>query len=137
MGLFYDTVHAVNRRDYSEEQLDAWADGNPDPEAWNRSLTEHYSLVAVMNETIVGFGDIDDTGYLDRLFVHKDYQRCGIGTMLCEKLEKKALGWIVTQASLTARPFFEKRGYRVVKEQHAERKGVFLKNYVMQKDSAT
>jgi len=32
-GLFYDTVHTVNARDYTLEQLDAWATGHPDLEA--------------------------------------------------------------------------------------------------------
>ena len=36
--LFYQTVHTVNAADYTEEQLDAWADGKADPEVWNRSL---------------------------------------------------------------------------------------------------
>ncbi len=39
---------------------------------------------------------------------------------------------IITHASVTAKPFFEKRGYRVVKEQFVERKSVFLKNYIME-----
>lgn len=59
-ALFYDTVHAVNAADYSPEQLDAWADGAPDRDRWNRSLLAHHSLVAVEGEgLIVGFGDID------------------------------------------------------------------------------
>lgn len=72
--LFYNTVHTVNAKDYTKEQLDVWATGQVDLEKWNQSLQEHYSIVAIENEVIVGFGDIDKTGYLDRLFVHADYQ---------------------------------------------------------------
>ena len=72
--LFYNTVHTVNAADYNNEQLNAWATGHVDLEAWNKSLLEHYSIVAVDNGIIVGFGDIDQTGYLDRLYVHADYQ---------------------------------------------------------------
>ena len=103
-------------------------------EKWNQSLQEHFSIVAVDNETIVGFGDIDDTGYLDRLFVHAKYQRKGIATAICEQLEQAVPGKIITHASITARPFFEKRGYRVFKEQQVERQGVFLTNFVMIKE---
>lgn len=60
--LFYDTVHTVNAADYTEEQLDAWADGQVDLEKWNASFLEHDTLVAVEGETIVGFGDMDSTG---------------------------------------------------------------------------
>ena len=79
-GLFYNTVHTVNARDYTEEQLNVWATGEVDLEKWNQSLQEHFSVVAVDNGTVVGFGDIDHTGYLDRLFVHADYQGKGVGT---------------------------------------------------------
>lgn len=54
-GLFYDTVHTVNARDYTPPQLDAWADGHADLAAWDRSLSEHHSLVAVLDGVIVGF----------------------------------------------------------------------------------
>ena len=132
--LFYNTVHSVNARDYTVEQLNVWATGEVDLQKWNASLMEHYSLVAVENGAIVGFGDIDKTGYLDRLYVHKDYQRQGIATAICDKLENAVdCSRIVTHASITAKPFFEKRGYRTLQEQQVERKGVLLTNYIMEK----
>lgn len=133
--LFYNTVHTVNAADYSDEQLDAWAGGNIDMEKWNKSLKSHYSLVAEENGLIAGFGDIDETGYLDRLYVHKDYQGRGIGTAICARLESRARGKITTHASVTAKPFFMQRGYRVIREQHVERRGILLTNFVMEKDS--
>lgn len=131
--LFYDTVHTVNRKDYTPAQLDVWADGTPDLERWNRSLQEHFSLVALEGKQIIGFGDMDSTGYLDRLYVHKDYQGKGVATALCDRLEQAVDGTIVTHASITARPFFEGRGYVVVKAQQVERKGILLRNFVMEK----
>lgn len=132
--LFYDTVHTVNARDYSEEQLEAWAPGERNLAAWNESFSGHYALVAVEENEIAGFGDIDKTGYLDRLYVHKDYQGKGIAAAICDSLEGAFKGQTVTtHASVTARPFFEKRGYRVVREQQVERRGVVLTNYVMKK----
>ncbi len=130
--LFYDTVHTVNARDYTKVQLNAWAGPKPDLEKWNRSLLSHYSLVAVKDGRIVGFGDIDDSGYLDRLFVHKDYQKMGVASALCDRLEAHVSGPITTHASITARPFFEARGYRVIREQQVERAGTRLTNFVME-----
>lgn len=134
-ALFYDTVHAVNAADYAPEQLDAWADGAPDLDRWNGSLLAHHSLVAVEGrDLIVGFGDIDATGYLDRLYVHKDRQGLGIATALCDRLERAVDAPVLTtHASITARPFFEGRGYRVLREQRVERHGVRMTNYVMEK----
>lgn len=108
--------------------------GNVDLEKWNRSFQEHYSIVAVDGEIIVGFGDVDQTGYLDRLYVHADHQGKGVAAAICNKLEQAVQGKVVTHASITARPFFEKRGYRIVREQQVERKGIFLTNYVMEKE---
>lgn len=131
--LFYNTVHTVNAKDYTEEQLNAWATGQVDLEQWDRSLQEHNTLVAVENGTIVGFGDMDKTGYLDRLFVHREHQGEGIATAICDQLEQAVTGTVTTHASITAKPFFEKRGYQVVKEQQVERKGILLTNFVMEK----
>lgn len=131
--LFYQTVHTVNAQDYSPPQLDAWADGHPDLAAWDRSLSRHHTLVAVLDGRIVGFADMADNGYLDRLYVHKDYQGQGIASALCDALEQAVSGPYETHASLTARPFFARRGYQVVKEQQVERKGVLLTNFVMRK----
>lgn len=132
--LFYNTVHTVNAKDYTKEQLDAWATGQVDLKKWNQSLQEHYSIVAVEAGIITGFGDIDKTGYLDRLYVHAGYQRKGIATAICNRLEAAVQENIVTHASITARPFFQKRGYKVVKEQQVERQGILLTNYVMIKE---
>lgn len=132
--LFYHTVHEVNARDYTDRQLNAWADGNVDLARWDESLAGHFAMVALDGERITGFGDIDQTGYLDRLYVHKDYQNQGIATAICDKLEQAFdVEKIITHASITARPFFESRGYQVVRKQQVERKGIFLVNYVMEK----
>ena len=132
--LFYDTVHTVNAVDYTPEQLAAWAPELPDMEQWNRSFLEHTTFVAETEGVIAGFGDIDGTGYLDRLYVHRDYQKKGIGRALCDALERSAgeAERIVTHASLTAKPFFLRRGYLVKKEQQVEKNGILLTNFVME-----
>ncbi|MCI9597262.1 MAG: GNAT family N-acetyltransferase [Firmicutes bacterium] len=132
--LFYQTVHSINAKDYTDEQLNAWATGNVDMEGWNRSLSENFSLVAMKDGIIIGFGDIDRTGYLDRLYVHKDYQNQGIATAICDKLEYAFQARkITTHASITAKPFFLHRGYTIIKKQQVIRSNVPLTNYVMEK----
>lgn len=132
--LFFQTVHSVNAKDYTKEQLDVWATGTVDLKEWDKSFTEHYTVVAIDNNIIVGFGDIDKTGYLDRLYVHADYQGKGVATAICNRLEQAVQGKITTHASITAKPFFEKRGYKVVKEQQVERQGIYLINFCMEKN---
>ncbi|HIR50999.1 MAG TPA: GNAT family N-acetyltransferase [Candidatus Avoscillospira avicola] len=132
--LFYETVHTVNARDYSPQQLDAWADGKLDLQAFNASLLAHFALVAEEAGEIVGFGDMDKTGYLDRLYVHHLHQGRGVASALCDALEAHfAVPRYETHASITARPFFSQRGYQVIREQQVLRKGVLLTNFVMVK----
>ena len=57
--LFFQTVHSVNAKDYTKEQLDVWATGNVDLNRWDMSFKEHYTIIATDNSEIVGFGDID------------------------------------------------------------------------------
>ena len=133
--LFYHTVHTVNARDYSREELDAWATGEVDLEAWDESFRAHHTVVAEMNGIIIGFGDMDEAGYLDRLYVHKDHQRQGVAAAICDALEQNAkAAEFTTHSSITARPFFEKRGYTVIREQQVERRRVLLTNFVMHKN---
>lgn len=135
--LFYDTIHAINAKDYTQAQLDAWATGSVDLSAWDNSFLKHNTLIAEINGIIAGFGDMDDSGYLDRLFVHKDYQGRGIASAIVKALELAALKQNIfnftTHASITARPFFEKQGYQILRENTVIRKGVLLNNFIMSK----
>lgn len=138
--LFYETVHKINAADYSEEQLDAWAPLEEQAEkalVWQESLKQNVTYIAEMDGRIVGFSDMTEAGYLNRLYVHKNHQRQGIASRLVDKIEQEAkkrqLPEIYTEASLTAKPFFEKRGYLVIQKQTVERHGLSLVNYRMLK----
>lgn len=135
--LFYNTVHAVNSKDYTKEQLDVWATGNINLSEWNCSFLEHTTLIAMCDNIIVGFADMSKDGYLDRLYVHKDYQGKGIATVLINELERRAeeehMVCFETYASITARPFFEKLGYTVQAENIVVRGGISLTNFRMTK----
>lgn len=137
--LFFHTVHAVNAKDYTKVQLDAWATGRVDLAAWNDSFLKHMTLVAEEGGAIVGFGDMDDIGYLDRLYVHKDHQRNGIASAIVTALEQKAamknVNCFSVFASITAKPFFEQRGYLTVRENKVVRSSVELINFLMIKNA--
>jgi len=136
--LFYNTVHTMNSADYTESQLDVWAPKEMDLQTWNKRLLKNsYVVVAEMSNTIVGIGTADNTGYFDLLYVHKDYQRMGVATLIADDIEKyflkHGIQTTTTDASITAKPFFEKRGYIIEKEQRVECRGQFLINYKMRK----
>lgn len=137
--LFFNTVHTVNAKDYSKDQLDAWATGYVDTSVWNKSFLEHDTVVAEINGIITGFGDMDDTGYLDMLYVHMDYQNRGVATAIVRELEQQArscnVSHFTTYTSITAKPFFEGLGYHVVRKHTAVRRNIKLTNYIMEKNT--
>ncbi|MEH2213815.1 GNAT family N-acetyltransferase [Nostoc sp.] len=137
MKLFYDTIHEVNIHDYTQEQVAAWAPANMDIEVWIKSLGSKFTYVAEEQDQIIGFGELEANGHIDRFYCHKDFQRKGVGKKILEQIQLKAnsLGVekLFTEASITAKPFFESQGFIVIKKQEVERRGQKLINFVMEK----
>lgn len=135
--LFYDTVHFINEKDYTKEQLNAWAPTNPNLAEWRQSLSRNYSFVAIDQKSgkIIGFCDMDKNGYLNRGYVHKDFQRKGVGIALLEVREQiaAALGihQLFSDVSITAKSFYEHSGYVVEEKQIKELNGLSFINYRM------
>ena len=137
LSLFSETVAEVNKQDYSASQIEAWSSSAKDKERWLAKIDEQYFLVTEEGGTITGFASITEKGYLDTMFVHKNHQRKGIAKALITALidygRKKQVPEITTEGSITARPFFEKYGFSVVKKQKVNRKGVEIINFRMVK----
>jgi len=133
--LFHDTIHAINAQDYSREQLEAWAPASVDVDSWHKQLSSSLTYVAEDNGAIVGFGNLTSDGWVDMLYIHKDHQREGIGTAILSKLIEDAgplkFTALRTEASTTARPFFEARGFQLEKEQEKTYSGTLFRNSVM------
>lgn len=137
MSLFYDTVHEVNIRDYTQEQVNAWASANMDIEVWIRGLSSKFTYVAEESNKVIGFGELESNGHIDHFYCHKDFQRKGVGTQILEQIESKArflsIKTLFTEASITAKPFFESKGFIVVRKQEVERRGQKFINFLMEK----
>ena len=137
LKLFYDTVHSVNAVDYNQAQLDAWAPKNRDLIKWDNRLSSNYSVVVEKDGVIIGFGSADNAGYFDLLYIHKDYQGIGVATLIANDIERyifrTGFQTITTAASITAKSFFEKRGYLVQEKQNVEVRGQLFVNFKMKK----
>ena len=135
--LFYNTVHNVNQRDYTPEQRNAWAPAQYDENAWAMRLLESEPFVALDNDTIVGFADVQNDGYIDFFFCHQAYQGKGVGKALMQHILKTGKRFGVKRfyanVSLTAKPFFEHYGFTVVRQQQKDVRGVVLTNFLMEK----
>ncbi len=135
--LYENTILSINSRDYNREQISAWVSTSENTDSLQKKILEDYFIVAIANDgTITGFASLNEkSGYLDVLYVHKDYQEMGIATMLVHDLLKIAndlqIKEITTDASITARPFFEKRGFRLTTVQKVVVRRVEMTNFKM------
>lgn len=138
-SLYRNTVLTINRRDYSQEEVEDWASCGDDLSKIGEMIKTHYFIVAVDQlSQIVGFSSITPQGYLHSMFVHKDFQGKGVATILLKEIERYAVSVgitrITSEVSITARPFFEKRGYVVEVEQKRRANQLCLTNYWMAKE---
>lgn len=137
--LYRNTVLEVNKRDYSQAEVEDWASCGDDLSKIENMIQTHYFIVAVNPQSqIVGFSSITPQGYLHSMFVHKDFQGVSIATQLLEEIERYAadnqISRITSEVSLTARPFFERKGYVVEVEQKRKANKLALTNFWMAKD---
>lgn len=135
--LFYNTVHVINAQDYSEDQIEAWAPINQDLHLLNERLSETYCLVLIKDNIIVAYGNITNDGLIDHLYVHHLYQGQGHGKILLESLENHLANsnCYNTYASITSVSFFKNNGYKIVKENKVNIRGIELVNFYMRKEA--
>ncbi|MDR3227488.1 MAG: GNAT family N-acetyltransferase [Prevotellaceae bacterium] len=135
--LFVDTVSSICKSDYNAEQIIVWVSSIKDTERWHSILTQQYVLIAEDKQRIVGFGSLDKGNCIDMLYVHKNYQNQGIAYQLYEEIEKEAKRQkqtlLTSNVSLTAKSFFEKRGFNTIVQQTVIKQGIELINFKMVK----
>ena len=117
--LFYDTITTVNTKDYNPEQIAIWSAGWENVAGWQQRVEEQHFFVAERAGQILGFSSITDAGYVNFMFVHKNFQGQGIASQLLEAVEEVAnqleLKEIWAEVSITARPFFASKGFIITK----------------------
>jgi putative acetyltransferase len=137
LELFHDVVHTIGAKYYNSEQVQAWAPSNIDKEKWLNSLTAHITYVAEDQGKMIGFGDMSLTGYIDRLYVHKNYQGKGVALALVKKLEEEArklgLEELTTEASVMAMPIAKRWGFEVIQKNTKAHRGQEFITYLMRK----
>ena len=151
--LFRETVQRINCQDYSPEQIAAWAPNDVNLARW-QTLAERYTIVAEAEAAsspsggsnsfskpqLLGFADLEPDGHLDRFFVQADHQCQGVGTAILENLvaaaQRLGISRLFAEVSLTARPFFERNGFVVLKQQQVAVRDVLFTNFAMERQLA-
>src|SRR4029077_563741 len=137
LALFRHTIRRVNSRDYSPAQIAAWASDDIDTVSWFGRFTGRYVPVAEEARHPVGFAELEPNGHIDRVYVSADHQQRGIGRQLLAAVVAEArrfgLARLFTEASITARPFFEAQGFTVLSPQVVRSRGAEFVNYRMER----
>lgn len=137
IGLFRDSIRRVAIADYTLAQILAWAPDDIDRERFASRRLNRNTWVAEIEGVLAGFTDLEPDGHVDLLYVSADHQRLGVAQALYEQVENRAralsLSRLFTEASKTARPFFERQGFVVTVEQSVPVNGESLTNYRMEK----
>lgn len=136
--LFRNTVLNVNIRDYTEEEVNDWASCMKDENVVKELLDANCFIAAIDgNSKIIGFSSMNEEGYMHSMFVHKDWQGRGVATQLLSEVENKAREYgvsvITSDVSLTARTFFERNGYEVIRIQRQRANRLEMANFLMKK----
>jgi putative acetyltransferase len=134
LELFKSTIEKTCAKDYNKVQVSVWISSIEDKNRWKTKIEQQYFIVIKKQQTIVGFGSLEND-YIDFLYVHKDFLRKGIASLIYQylKTESKRLGFksLSTHASKTAVTFFESKGFKIIKEKKINRKGVEITNFEM------
>jgi putative acetyltransferase len=135
ISIFLAAIRETASRDYTPAQIDAWAQADRD--GWAVRRLSRPTWVAVIDESAVGFTDLEPDGHLDMMFVRPAHQCVGVATALFNTVEAAArsqgLPRIFTEASITARPFFERQGLSVVSAELVGERGPQMRIYRMEK----
>lgn len=80
--LYHASVHAIDPSIYTEKQQEAWAPTPPNYDAWHERLKITQPFLALVENKIVGFIELENDGHIDCAYTHPHYQKCGVMTHL-------------------------------------------------------
>ncbi|WP_019144692.1 GNAT family N-acetyltransferase [Aeromicrobium massiliense] len=135
LEIFSRAITTTARSAYSAEQTAAWLGEPPSLPDWDRARASVRTFVAELGGRVVGFTDLDDQGYVDRLFVHPDTGRRGVASALVSRVvhegRRRGLSVLTTHASLVAEPVLSRHGFEVVARETVHRGDVALDRFEM------
>lgn len=134
-NLCIETIANTCHKDYNPLQIKAWILSVQNPNKWKQAIQNEHFLVAEKNHLIVGFTSLRNGNYINFMYVHQDYLQQRIASLLYHNIltvaMKQSTHQLSADVSITARPFFEAKGFRVMKENINLINNVEIINYHM------
>lgn len=140
-AIFVQAVDELAAEDYDEAQRAAWIETAEDGAAFAGRLADMLTLIVVENGAPIGFASLKDKRVIEMLYVHPLRARQGVATTLVDAMEKLAAAAgtakISVEASDTALPLFDARGYQPERRQSLAMGDTWISNTVMSKALGT
>lgn len=137
--LYRRSVEAIGPRDYSPEQVAAWASLTPSADRLRVLAADgRATLVAVdPADRPLAFGDVEPDGHIHFLYCAPEAAGSGAAAALVSQLEKQARAInaprLYAEASEAARRFFLKQGFAVLGRRDFMVVDVPIHNYAVEK----
>src|SRR5262245_12192322 len=110
--VFHSAVHDVASRDYTAEQIEAWAPASFDRDQWAERMRALAPFVVEDAGAIVAYADLQPSGYIDHFFVSGSVARRGVGALLMNHILNSArarqIPVLTADVSRTALRFFQR-----------------------------
>lgn len=136
-GVYRDAVRTLGPAGYGDEQVRVWARYPDDLEGFRRDLGRGLTVCSVVDDVPVAFGRLDPVDHVALLYCGPAYAGRGHATAIVGRLEERArasgVGTLRVEASVVARSFFERHGFRLVGVEHPVRDGVEFTRFRMEK----
>ncbi len=130
-----DAIEELAVDDYDDNQRLAWSDTLEADFA--QRVSGALTLVATIESAPVGFASLVDNKTIDLLYVDPRVTRQGVATVLCDALEKlsraRGMKELTVDASDTAKPLFDARGYVAIRRNTVPLGDEWLASTTMQK----
>jgi len=136
--IYHDAIYQLAANDYTQEQLDAWA--NPpldieDPKHKHRCEAKQ-PFVNVRDGRVVGFMELDPNGHIDCVYVDPAYARMGVVSEIMQEVKKEAkklnIEKLYAEVSKTARSFFEHHDFVWIRDDVVNTRGVLFDRFIME-----
>jgi putative acetyltransferase len=136
-AVFESAIHEVAIRGYTPLQVDTWAPQEYDAVAWATRVQGLQPFVALLEDRIAGYADVQANGYVDQFYVAARAGGQGVGGALMRRILARAgelgLAELSSHVSLTAQPFFAHFGFIVTEHRVVNVRGVEMRNAAMKK----
>jgi putative acetyltransferase len=134
--IFRAGVEELASEDYDADQVEAWA-ALADDAGFAKRLADQLALVALLDGETVGFASLEGADSIDMVYVDPNFARRGVGAALVDALAKLAQARgarrLTSDVSDTARPLFERLGFKAERRNLVQLDDQWLANTTMVK----